>query len=106
MKKIREKWETKAQAENPSLNIDDLTWLSPEGIPIFPQYTKEDLQELENLDSIPGEQPFTRGPKATMYVGRPWTIRQYAGFSTAEESNIFYKNALKAGQQGVSVAFD
>ena len=106
MKTIKEKWETKAQAENPSLNIDDLTWVSPEGIPIFPLYTKEDLQDLPNLDSIPGEQPFTRGPKATMYVGRPWTVRQYAGFSTAEESNLFYKNALQAGQQGVSVAFD
>ena len=69
-------------------------------------YTKEDLEGLEHLNTMPGFPPFVRGPKATMYFGRPWTIRQYAGFSTAKESNLFYRKALKAGQKGLSIAFD
>ncbi len=87
-------------------SLDDLTWKTLEGIDVQPLYTADDVNGLEHLGSIPGEAPFTRGVKATMYAGRPWTIRQYAGFSTAEESNAFYRRALAAGQQGVSVAFD
>jgi len=85
---------------------DSLVWNTPEGIPVKPLYTAEDIAGIEHLDSLPGFAPFVRGPRATMYAGRPWTIRQYAGFSTAEESNAFYRKALAAGQQGVSVAFD
>jgi len=85
---------------------DTLTWHTPEGIDVKPLYTADDLARAAHLDSIPGFPPFTRGPRATMYAGRPWTIRQYAGFSTAEASNAFYRKALAAGQQGVSVAFD
>ena len=84
----------------------DLTWHTPEGIDVKPLYTAEDLEGNGYLGSLPGEKPFLRGPRATMYTGRPWTVRQYAGFSTAEASNAFYRNALAAGQQGVSVAFD
>ncbi|GGD97954.1 methylmalonyl-CoA mutase [Aureimonas endophytica] len=79
---------------------------TPEGIAVKPLYTAQDLEGLDHLGSLPGEAPFLRGPRATMYAGRPWTIRQYAGFSTAEESNRFYREALAGGQQGVSVAFD
>ncbi len=85
---------------------DDLTWQTPEGIAVKPLYTGADLESLDHLGSLPGLAPFTRGPRATMYAGRPWTIRQYAGFSTAEASNAFYRKALASGQQGVSVAFD
>ncbi|CVI59871.1 methylmalonyl-CoA mutase [Agrobacterium leguminum] len=85
---------------------DTLVWHTPEGIEVKPLYTADDLQKISHLDSLPGFAPFTRGPRATMYAGRPWTIRQYAGFSTAEASNAFYRKALAAGQQGVSVAFD
>ena len=85
---------------------DRLVWQTPEGIAVKPLYTAEDLAGVGHLDSLPGFEPFVRGPRATMYAGRPWTIRQYAGFSTAEESNAFYRKALAAGQQGVSVAFD
>ena len=77
-----------------------------EGIKIQPLYTKSDIAELDHLESLPGQFPFIRGPKATMYAGRPWTIRQYSGFSTAKESNEFYKRNLAAGQKGLSVAFD
>ena len=77
-----------------------------EGIGIRPLYTKDDVSHLPYLDNLPGQTPFTRGPRASMYVGRPWTIRQYAGFSTASESNAFYRQALNAGQKGLSVAFD
>ena len=83
-----------------------LTWHTPEGIALKPVYTAEDLEGLDHLGTLPGLAPFTRGPKATMYAGRPWTIRQYAGFSTAEESNKFYRAALAGGQKGLSVAFD
>ena len=85
---------------------DGLTWQTPEGIAVKPLYTADDLEGADHLGSLPGFAPFTRGPRATMYAGRPWTIRQYAGFSTAEASNAFYRKALAAGQQGVSVAFD
>lgn len=87
-------------------DAETLTWATPEGINVKPLYTEADLQGLSHLGSLPGLAPFTRGPRATMYAGRPWTIRQYAGFSTAEESNAFYRRGLAAGQQGVSVAFD
>ena len=85
---------------------DTLVWRTPEGIDVKPLYTADDIAGIEAVDSLPGQKPFLRGPRATMYAGRPWTIRQYAGFSTAEESNAFYRKALAAGQQGVSVAFD
>ncbi|MBN2631902.1 MAG: methylmalonyl-CoA mutase [Rhodobacteraceae bacterium] len=85
---------------------ESLAWHTLEGIAVKPLYTAEDTAHLPHMHSLPGLAPFTRGVKATMYAGRPWTIRQYAGFSTAEESNAFYRRALAAGQQGVSVAFD
>lgn len=85
---------------------DTLVWHTAEGIDVKPLYTKDDLAHDDLLDTLPGLDPFLRGPRATMYTGRPWTIRQYAGFSTAEESNIFYKKALASGQNGLSVAFD
>ncbi|MEM9755869.1 MAG: methylmalonyl-CoA mutase, partial [Pseudomonadota bacterium] len=99
-------WRELAEAEMKGRNPDDLTWHTLEGIAVKPLYTESDLAGLSHLGSLPGEVPFTRGVKATMYAGRPWTIRQYAGFSTAEDSNAFYRKALAAGQQGVSVAFD
>ncbi|MEM9795620.1 MAG: methylmalonyl-CoA mutase [Pseudomonadota bacterium] len=102
----RNRWARLAEAERKGRTPDDLTWETLEGIAVQPLYTASDLDGLDNLDTIPGEAPFLRGVKATMYAGRPWTIRQYAGFSTAEESNAFYRKALAAGQQGVSVAFD
>ncbi|MGI9433662.1 MAG: methylmalonyl-CoA mutase, partial [Geminicoccaceae bacterium] len=83
-----------------------LGWETPEGIAVKPLYTAEDLLELETVDTLPGMAPYLRGPRATMYAGRPWTVRQYAGFSTAEESNAFYQRNLAAGQMGLSVAFD
>ncbi|MCA8836058.1 MAG: methylmalonyl-CoA mutase, partial [Proteobacteria bacterium] len=98
-------WQALAKAELKTRTPDDLTWHTPEDIKIKPLYTADDLPE-NHLNSLPGAPPYLRGPKATMYAGRPWTIRQYAGFSTAKESNDFYKKGLAAGQQGVSVAFD
>ena len=98
-------WEALAEKEL-KRPADALTWHTPEGIDVKPLYTAEDLSGIDHLGSLPGFAPFVRGPRATMYAGRPWTIRQYAGFSTAEESNAFYRKALAAGQQGVSVAFD
>lgn len=86
--------------------LEDLNWNTPEGIVVKPLYTAEDLEGLEHTNTLPGAAPYVRGPQATMYAGRPWTIRQYAGFSTAEESNAFYRKSLAAGGQGVSVAFD
>ena len=85
---------------------ESLNWRTPEGLTLKPLYTAADLQGLPYTDTLPGFEPFIRGPQATMYAVRPWTIRQYAGFSTAEESNAFYRQALAAGGQGVSVAFD
>ena len=102
----KSKWSALADKELRDKSAEDLTWKTLEGIEVSPIYTQEDLSNLEHLGTLPGEEPFTRGVKATMYAGRPWTIRQYAGFSTAEESNKFYRKALEAGQQGVSVAFD
>ncbi len=99
-------WRALARRELRGAEPESLTWDTPEGIAVKPLYTAEDLKGLDHLDSMPGLAPYTRGPRATMYAGRPWTIRQYAGFSTAEESNAFYRRALAAGQQGVSVAFD
>ncbi|MEZ5871307.1 MAG: methylmalonyl-CoA mutase [Nitratireductor sp.] len=106
MKKFPENWADLASREMKGKDPESLTWHTPEGIAVKPLYTAQDLEGMEHLGSLPGFEPFLRGPKATMYAGRPWTIRQYAGFSTAEESNAFYRKALAAGQQGVSVAFD
>ncbi len=99
-------WEKLAEKESKGKKVSDLTWKSLEGIDVKPLYTKADTEKLKYANTMPGLEPFIRGPKATMYAGRPWTIRQYAGFSTAEESNAFYRKALAAGGQGVSVAFD
>ena len=99
-------WAARAKAELKGRDLADLTWHTLEGIAVKPLYTQADLAGLGHLDGMPGAAPYTRGVKATMYAGRPWTIRQYAGFSTAEASNAFYRKALAAGQQGVSVAFD
>ena len=99
-------WRDLAAKELRGKPVDDLTWNTLEGIEVQPLYTAEDTANLPHMNTLPGFEPFTRGVKATMYAGRPWTIRQYAGFSTAEESNAFYRKALAAGQQGVSVAFD
>ena len=99
-------WQQRAEAELRGRPLEDLTWHTLEGIKVKPLYTADDLEGIDHLGGTPGDAPFTRGVKATMYAGRPWTIRQYAGFSTAEESNAFYRRALDAGQQGVSVAFD
>jgi methylmalonyl-CoA mutase len=99
-------WRALAENELRGRSPDDLTWNTLEGIDVKPLYTAEDTATLPHMGTLPGFEPFTRGVKATMYAGRPWTIRQYAGFSTAEESNAFYRKALAAGQQGVSVAFD
>ncbi|MFL2935196.1 MAG: methylmalonyl-CoA mutase [Myxococcota bacterium] len=101
-----EKWQELASRELRGADLDDLVWRSPDGIAVKPLYTAADLEGLEHLDTLPGQAPFLRGPRATMYANRPWTIRQYAGFSTAEESNAFYRANLAAGQQGLSVAFD
>jgi methylmalonyl-CoA mutase len=99
-------WEALAAKELRGRSPDSLTWRTPEGIDVKPLYTEADLAGLEHLGSLPGFAPYTRGPRATMYAGQPWTIRQYAGFSTAEASNAFYRKALAAGQKGLSVAFD
>ncbi|MBL4915978.1 methylmalonyl-CoA mutase [Szabonella alba] len=99
-------WRSLAEKELKGLDPDSLGWDTLEGIRVKPLYTSADTADLPHMGGVPGAAPFTRGVKATMYAGRPWTIRQYAGFSTAEESNAFYRKALAAGQQGVSVAFD
>jgi methylmalonyl-CoA mutase len=95
-----------AQKSAPGGNVEALNWKTPDGISVKPLYTAEDTAALPYANTLPGFEPFLRGPQATMYSVRPWTIRQYAGFSTAEESNAFYRKALAAGGQGVSVAFD
>ena len=105
-KKTLDDWQALAGKECKGKPLEALTWDTPEGIAVKPLYTAEDLKSLDHLDSLPGMAPFVRGPKATMYAGRPWTVRQYAGFSTAEESNAFYRKNLEAGQTGLSVAFD
>ena len=99
-------WDTLAKKELKGKDLSDVEWVTPEGIKVKPLYTKEDLEGLEHYNGYPGLPPFTRGPRATMYSNRPWTIRQYAGFSTALESNKFYKEGLKNGVMGLSVAFD
>ena len=101
-----DEWRRLADEELREKSPDDLNWETAEGITVKPLYTAEDLAELEHVDNLPGFPPFVRGPRATMYAGRPWTIRQYAGFSTAEDSNAFYRKNLAAGQTGLSVAFD
>ncbi|MBD2859230.1 methylmalonyl-CoA mutase [Spongiibacter sp. KMU-158] len=103
-----EEWKALANKslEKSGKTIDDLTWNTPEGIDVKALYTAEDISGLPYTNTMPGLEPFIRGPQPTMYAGRPWTIRQYAGFSTAEASNAFYRKALAAGGQGVSVAFD
>ncbi|MGB5487503.1 MAG: methylmalonyl-CoA mutase [Lysobacterales bacterium] len=104
--KTLDDWYELAARECKDTPVEALTWNTPEGIAVKPLYTGADLENLEYLDSMPGMAPFVRGPKATMYAGRPWTVRQYAGFSTAEKSNAFYRKNLEAGQTGLSVAFD
>ena len=99
-------WNALVNTETKGLTPDEMTWYTPEGIGLKMLYTADDVQPDGHHLSLPGMAPYLRGPKATMYAGRPWTIRQYAGFSTAEESNAFYRKALAAGGQGVSVAFD
>ena len=99
-------WTDLAKKELKGKESDTLVWRTPEGIDIQPLYSEKDIEGLAHLGGLPGIEPFLRGPKATMYAGRPWTIRQYAGFSTAKESNEFYKRNLAAGQMGLSVAFD
>jgi methylmalonyl-CoA mutase len=99
-------WKRLAEKERKGAPVDDLVWHTPEGLDLKPLYTRADVEGIEFADTVPGGFPFLRGPKATMYTERPWTIRQYAGFSTAEESNAFYRKNLAAGQKGLSVAFD
>jgi len=99
-------WQKAAAKSAPGGNVSGLSWVTPDGITVKPLYTAEDTANLPHANTLPGFEPFIRGPQATMYAVRPWTIRQYAGFSTAEESNAFYRKALAAGGQGVSVAFD
>jgi methylmalonyl-CoA mutase len=99
-------WQKAAAKSAPGGDLAALNWVTPEGITVKPLYTAADTAALPHTDTLPGFEPFVRGPQATMYAARPWTIRQYAGFSTAEESNAFYRKGLAAGAQGVSVAFD
>ena len=101
-----EAWQKAATKSAPGGDVSALNWKTPDGIVVKPLYTAEDTANLPYANTLPGFEPFLRGPQATMYAVRPWTIRQYAGFSTAEESNAFYRKALAAGGQGVSVAFD
>jgi methylmalonyl-CoA mutase len=98
------KYNTFSPAGHPSSN--EKAWLSPEGIPVKPDYSFQDLVELPHLEYAAGLPPYVRGPYATMYTTKPWTIRQYAGFSTAKDSNAFYRRNIAAGQRGLSVAFD
>ena len=106
MQRSKVDWQKLAEKELRGKSVKELDWLTLEGIEVKPVYSEEDIKGLEHLGNLPGFEPYVRGVKATMYSGRPWTIRQYAGYSTAEESNAFYKRGLSAGQQGVSVAFD
>jgi len=101
-----EQWAQAAAKSAPGGDVSQLNWVTPEGITVKPLYTAADTDALPHANTLPGFEPFIRGPQATMYAVRPWTIRQYAGFSTAEDSNRFYRKALAAGGQGVSVAFD
>ena len=99
-------WAERVKQDTRGGSPGELTWETPEGIPVKPLFTAADLDALPYLRSLPGFPPYMRGPRATMYAHRPWTIRQYAGFSSAEESNAFYRSCLAAGQTGLSVAFD
>ena len=101
-----DEWEQLARRELKDRSPEELRWRTPEGIDVKPVYTAEDLADIEHMATLPGLPPYVRGPRATMYAGRPWTVRQYAGFSTAEESNKFFRDNLRAGQTGLSVAFD
>ncbi len=101
-----DQWRDLVLKQTKGLSPEDLNWHTPEGIEIKPLYTAADTENLPFANTLPGLEPYVRGPQSTMYAGRPWTIRQYAGFSTAEESNAFYRKNLAAGAQGVSVAFD
>src|SRR6201992_3022132 len=101
-----ESWPKAAQKELRDKPLSSLTWHTPEGFDVKPLYTAADLEGFEAANSLPGQMPYMRGVRSTMYAGRPWTIRQYAGFSTAEESNAFYRRNLEPGQMGLSVAFD
>ncbi|WP_334128195.1 methylmalonyl-CoA mutase [Sneathiella sp.] len=105
-KQTLQDWEKLAEKELRGRKVDELNWETPEGITVKPLYTPADVADLDLADDLPGVAPFKRGVRATMYANRPWTIRQYAGFSTAEESNAFYRRNLAAGQKGLSVAFD
>ncbi|MDA0663147.1 MAG: methylmalonyl-CoA mutase [Proteobacteria bacterium] len=105
-KKTLDEWRAAAERELRGGSPDDLTWQTLEGIAVKPLYTAADLESLDGMDSLPGMAPFLRGPRATMYAARPWTVRQYSGFSTAEESNAYYRRNLAAGQKGLSIAFD
>ena len=105
-KQTLQDWEKLAEKELRGRKVEDLNWETPEGITVKPLYTAADLEGMELDGALPGMAPFQRGVRATMYANRPWTIRQYAGFSTAEESNAFYRRNLAAGQKGLSVAFD
>lgn len=102
----KNKWAEVAKKQMKGRSPEELVWETPEGIKVKPLYTAEDTVSLENVNTLPGFPPYVRGPMATMYAGRPWTIRQYAGFSTARESNAFYRRCLAGGQKGLSVAFD
>jgi methylmalonyl-CoA mutase len=102
----KQKWADLARKELRGKPLEGLNWETPEGITVMPLYTAEDLEGMDSVNTLPGFAPYVRGPKATMYAGQPWTIRQYAGFSTARESNAFYRRNLAAGQKGLSVAFD
>ena len=106
MSELKEKWKETAQSELKTDEIESLDWQTLEGIEVKPVYSSDDLMDLEHLDTMPGLEPFLRGPRATMYTKRPWTVRQYSGFSTAEESNKFYRENIAAGQMGLSIAFD
>ncbi|MBT6385556.1 MAG: methylmalonyl-CoA mutase, partial [Alphaproteobacteria bacterium] len=109
-KKTPADWRELASKEMKGRDPDELVWKTPEGIDVKPLYTAEDLEaaRAEGYDAatMPGIAPYTRGPRATMYAGRPWTVRQYGGFSTAKETNAFFHRNLAAGQTGISVAFD
>ena len=100
------KWEARVLKETKQTSLNGLVWNTAEGIPIKPIYTFDDIKNSKSIDALPGLEPFLRGPRSSMYLGKPWTIRQYAGFSTAQDSNAFFKKNLAAGQQGLSVAFD
>ena len=101
-----QKWKDLANKQLRGKSLEDLQWDTPEGIRVKPLYTAQDLEGMPHINTLPGFAPYVRGPMATMYAGRPWTIRQYAGFSTAKDSNAFYRRNLAAGQKGLSVAFD